>query len=116
LDDLARDATYEIVVTPYNSQGLGPSSVPSTVYVGEAVPTGKPRDLTAEAVSPSEVRLSWKPPPQGQQNGELLGYKVRNFTFLSVLHHQPLSNLDFLRRNWPTCLGKQQRVQETSEF
>jgi len=77
LDDLARDATYEIIVIPYNSQGLGPASPPATVYVGEAVPTGMPRELTAEAVSPTEVRLNWKPPPQGQQNGELLGYKVR---------------------------------------
>ncbi|XP_059483916.1 protein sidekick [Neocloeon triangulifer] len=76
LDDLLRDNTYEIIVIPYNSQGLGPASTPATVYVGEAVPTGKPRDITAEAVSPTEVHLSWKPPPQGQQNGELLGYKI----------------------------------------
>ena len=41
LNDLVRDRNYEIVVTPFNSQGPGPSSSPTTVYVGEAVPTGE---------------------------------------------------------------------------
>ncbi|CAB3378147.1 Hypothetical predicted protein [Cloeon dipterum] len=76
LDNLQKDVTYEFIVIPFNSQGMGPASTPATVYVGEAVPTGKPRDLKAEAVSPTEVRLNWKPPPQGQQNGDLLGYKI----------------------------------------
>ena len=40
LNDLVRDRNYEIIVTPFNSQGSGPSSSPVTVYVGEAVPTG----------------------------------------------------------------------------
>ena len=40
LNDLVRDRNYEIVITPFNSQGSGPSSSPVTVYVGEAVPTG----------------------------------------------------------------------------
>lgn len=45
LNDLVRDRNYEIVVTPFNSQGPGPSSSPTTVYVGEAVPTGNKRQL-----------------------------------------------------------------------
>ncbi|KAK7791911.1 hypothetical protein R5R35_005428 [Gryllus longicercus] len=76
LSDLNRDRTYEIVVVPVNSQGSGPSSPPATVYVGEAVPTGKPQNVTADPVSPTEVRLQWKPPSQSQQNGDLLGYKI----------------------------------------
>ena len=40
LNDLVRDRNYEVIVTPFNSQGAGPSSAPTTVYVGEAVPTG----------------------------------------------------------------------------
>lgn len=57
-------------------QGEGPSSPPATVYVGEAVPTGQPLDVKAESVSSTEVRLSWRPPQQVDQNGDLLGYKV----------------------------------------
>lgn len=73
---MTKDRNYEIVVVPYNSQGNGPSSPPMTVYVGEAVPTGQPRNVEAEAVSATEVRLKWLPPQQNQQNGDLLGYKV----------------------------------------
>lgn len=81
LKELQQDKNYEIVVLPFNSQGEGPASPPSTVYVGEAVPTGEPRGLEGEAVSSTEVRLRWKPPQQHMQNGELLGYKVSFFKF-----------------------------------
>lgn len=76
LSELTRDRNYEIVVVPFNSQGSGPPSPPVAVYVGEAVPTGQPRSVVAEPVSPTEVRLRWQPPQQKEQNGDLLGYKV----------------------------------------
>ena len=76
LNDLVRDRNSEILVTPFNSQGPGPSSSPVTVYVGEAVPTGEPREVQALAVSSTEVRLNWVPPLASQQNGDLLGYKI----------------------------------------
>ena len=67
LEDLAIAKNYEIVVIPFNSQGLGPASRPVTVYVGEAVPTGSPQNVRATPVSPTEVRLSWNPPQTDQQ-------------------------------------------------
>jgi len=76
LNELIRNKNYEITVIPYNSQGLGPASRPVVVYVGEAVPTGAPRSVKAEAVSPTEVRISWQPPEVDSQNGDLLGYKI----------------------------------------
>ena len=76
LEDLEIGKTYEILVIPYNTQGLGPSSSPISVYVGEAVPTGAPRSIRANAVSPTEIRVSWKPPKADEQNGDLLGYKI----------------------------------------
>lgn len=76
LTELTRDRNYEIVVVGYNSQGSGPPSVPVAVYVGEAVPTGQPRGVTAQPVSSTEVRLRWQAPQQKEQNGDLLGYKV----------------------------------------
>ncbi len=76
LEDLAIGKHYEIIVRPYNRQGRGPPSTPVPVYVGEAVPTGAPRNLHAVAVSATEVRLSWLPPQADQQNGDLLGYKI----------------------------------------
>nr|XP_018910641.1 PREDICTED: protein sidekick isoform X1 [Bemisia tabaci] len=76
LTDLSRDRNYEIIVVPFNSQGSGPPSPPVAVYVGEAVPTGEPREVEALSVSATEVRLKWLPPQQSQQNGDLLGYKI----------------------------------------
>lgn len=76
LEDLAIAKNYEIVVIPFNSQGLGPASRPVSVYVGEAVPTGAPQNVRAQAVSPTEVRLTWDAPQAEQQNGDLLGYKI----------------------------------------
>ena len=80
LEDLTIGKNYEIIVIPFNSQGSGPGSRPVSVYVGEAVPTGAPRDVKAEAVSPTEVRLSWRAPKADQQNGDLLGYKIYYYT------------------------------------
>ena len=76
LEGLTRDRNHEVVVLAFNSQGAGPPSPPVTVYVGEAVPTGEPRSVEAEPLSPTEVRLKWTAPVQSQQNGDLLGYKV----------------------------------------
>ena len=76
LEDLVIGKNYEIVVMGFNSQGTGPASSPVAVYVGEAVPTGAPRNIQAQAVSPTEVRLSWEAPQTDQQNGDLLGYKI----------------------------------------
>jgi len=57
LKDLMQDQNYEIVVFPFNSQGLGPpSSPPIAIYVGEAVPTGEPQEFEGAAVSSTEVR------------------------------------------------------------
>ncbi|XP_058815648.1 protein sidekick isoform X3 [Topomyia yanbarensis] len=76
LKDLTQDRNYEIIVQPFNSQGVGPPTPPVAVYVGEAVPTGEPRGIEGAPVSSTEVRLRWKAPQQSMQNGELLGYKI----------------------------------------
>ncbi len=87
LKDLIQDVNHEIVIYPFNKQGLGPASLPLTVYVGEAVPTGEPQNFEAVAVSSTEVRLKWKAPNLNDQNGELLGYKI---FFLVTDSPQPL--------------------------
>lgn len=76
LTELTRDKNYEISVVPFNSRGEGEPSPPVTVYVGEAVPTGEPRELRVSSVSSTEIQIEWKAPFQNQQNGDLLGYKI----------------------------------------
>lgn len=76
LDDLQRDRMYEVRVRAFNGRGLGPASRPVTVYVGEAVPTGRPQKVRATASSSTELSVAWEPPPEDQRNGQLLGYKI----------------------------------------
>ncbi|XP_014223021.1 protein sidekick isoform X2 [Trichogramma pretiosum] len=76
LTNLDEDKNYEVFVVPFNSEGEGPQSLPVTVYVGEAIPTGEPQEVTAKSVSSTEVVLKWKPPQVNMQNGQLLGYKI----------------------------------------
>lgn len=76
LEGLQRDRIYEVRVVATNGQGDGPASRPVSVYVGEAVPTGYPRQVRLDAPSPTEVAVSWAPPPEDERNGELLGYKI----------------------------------------
>lgn len=92
LTDLALDRNYEIGVCAVNSQGAGPSGTPAVVWVGEAVPTAPPRDVTADPLSPTEVMLKWKPPLLAQQNGDLLGYKV-TMQSLMFLDYDSTENL-----------------------
>uniref|UniRef100_T1JF76 Protein sidekick n=1 Tax=Strigamia maritima TaxID=126957 RepID=T1JF76_STRMM len=76
LSDLTRDQNYEFVVVAFNNQGEGPRSKPQTAYVGEAVPTGQPVVIEAKASSATDILVVWKPPPENQLNGELMGYKL----------------------------------------
>ncbi|PRD32242.1 UNVERIFIED_CONTAM: sdk [Trichonephila clavipes] len=76
LHQLERDRVYEIRVYAYNSRGDSLPSHPVQVFVGEAVPTGEPREIRVEATSSTELKVSWKPPPPALQNGDLLGYKI----------------------------------------
>ncbi|XP_076305612.1 sidekick cell adhesion molecule isoform X1 [Tachypleus tridentatus] len=76
IDNLEQDKIYEVKVYAYNNQGSGPSSQPVTIYVGEAVPTGSPQDVKVSVLSSTEIEVSWKPPLEAKQNGDLLGYKI----------------------------------------
>lgn len=54
------DTNYEVLVVAYNAQGESPPSAPITVYVGEAVPTGHPKNVQAEALSSTEIKITWE--------------------------------------------------------
>jgi protein sidekick len=58
-------------------------SPPVTVYVGEAVPTGMPLKVNATPISPTELQVRWTPPQSSMQNGDLLGYKVKQIIYLN---------------------------------
>ncbi|XP_027197018.2 sidekick cell adhesion molecule [Dermatophagoides pteronyssinus] len=76
IDNLEKDQHYEIRVIAFNGQGDGPSTKPKVVYVGEAVPTGEPLEIRAEPLSSTEIKVTWQPPDQSKQNGQIMGYKI----------------------------------------
>lgn len=50
------------------------------------VPTVAPENVTVEAMSSSRILVTWGPVPEPEQNGNILGYKVRIcFVFLYSL-------------------------------
>ncbi|KAG8228350.1 hypothetical protein J437_LFUL006801 [Ladona fulva] len=72
-----RPATlYRFRVVAANELGAGePSEVVVVRTEGEA-PASPPRSLSADALSSTEIRATWAPPPMELWNGDILGYYV----------------------------------------
>ncbi|MCL7959129.1 MAG: fibronectin type III domain-containing protein, partial [marine benthic group bacterium] len=71
---LQRDTQYSYKVTAVNSQGdEGAPAGPFQVRTPPPSPPGAPRDLSADALSPTEVALDWRPP---QDDDDVEGYRV----------------------------------------
>ena len=66
-----------------------------------AVPSGSPQDIQVEAQDSRSLLLSWSPPPAGERNGDIVGYKI-NLTEEETGHTshylttQPFLSLDSL--------------------
>lgn len=68
------------------------------------VPTAAPENVTVEAMSSSRILVTWGPVPEPEQNGNILGYKVRICIFIfSVYFANKNSPLDELGEMW--CCG-----------
>uniref|UniRef100_A0A3B4UYM2 Sidekick cell adhesion molecule 1 n=1 Tax=Seriola dumerili TaxID=41447 RepID=A0A3B4UYM2_SERDU len=67
---------YHVQIQAFNSIGPGPWSNTVAASTAESVPSGSPMNATAEAVSSTQILLTWSALPQAQKNGVILGYKV----------------------------------------
>ncbi|XP_023273238.1 protein sidekick-1 [Seriola lalandi dorsalis] len=67
---------YHVQIQAFNSIGPGPWSNTVAASTAESVPSGSPMNVTAEAVSSTQILLTWSALPQAQKNGVILGYKV----------------------------------------
>uniref|UniRef100_A0A8D0G947 Sidekick cell adhesion molecule 1 n=1 Tax=Sphenodon punctatus TaxID=8508 RepID=A0A8D0G947_SPHPU len=67
---------YEVIMTAYNIIGESPTSVPVEVFVGEAAPAMAPQNIEVNAVTASQLEITWDPPPLDSQNGNIQGYKI----------------------------------------
>ncbi|XP_005054485.1 PREDICTED: protein sidekick-1 [Ficedula albicollis] len=84
-DRLARECTleglqewteYELQVQAFNAIGAGPWSQPVRGRTRESVPSAPPENVSAEAVSSTQILLTWAAVPESEQNGLILGYKI----------------------------------------
>ncbi|XP_042293989.1 protein sidekick-1 isoform X3 [Sceloporus undulatus] len=76
LTQLKKYKRYEVVMTAYNIVGESPASAPVEVFVGEAAPAMPPQNIQINALSASQLEVTWDPPPVDSQNGNIQGYKV----------------------------------------
>lgn len=55
---------------------LFPLMLSLTCYSWFPVPGAPPRKLEVEAINSTAIRVTWKPPLQGKQHGQIRGYQV----------------------------------------
>ncbi|XP_053738718.1 receptor-type tyrosine-protein phosphatase F isoform X1 [Synchiropus splendidus] len=76
LDDLEKWTEYQVWVRAHTDVGPGPESPPVRMRTKEDVPGAPPRKLEVEALNSTAIRVSWKPPLQLKQHGQIRGYQV----------------------------------------
>ncbi|XP_034653886.1 Down syndrome cell adhesion molecule-like protein Dscam2 isoform X2 [Drosophila subobscura] len=73
---LSPATTYNIRIVAENVIGTSQSSEAVTIITAEEAPSGKPQNIKVEPVNQTTMRVTWKPPPRTEWNGEILGYYV----------------------------------------
>ncbi|KAJ7305928.1 hypothetical protein JRQ81_010294, partial [Phrynocephalus forsythii] len=76
IENLQEWAEYELQIQAFNAIGAGPWSDVVRGRTRESVPSAPPENVSAEAVSSTQILLSWAAVPEPEQNGLILGYKV----------------------------------------
>uniref|UniRef100_A0A7N8XAZ2 Receptor-type tyrosine-protein phosphatase F n=1 Tax=Mastacembelus armatus TaxID=205130 RepID=A0A7N8XAZ2_9TELE len=76
LEGLEKWTEYQVWVRAHTDVGPGPESAPVRMRTKEDVPGAPPRKLEVEAINSTAIRVTWKPPLQGKQHGQIRGYQV----------------------------------------
>jgi hypothetical protein len=74
--DLQENVEYEFFLWAKTSIGQSDPVIAQETTL-EAVPAVAPLNVTAVTLDEMSVTVSWKPPPEIYQNGELTGYSIR---------------------------------------
>ncbi|XP_026732889.1 tyrosine-protein phosphatase Lar isoform X3 [Trichoplusia ni] len=76
LNGLYPNTLYYIWLAARSQRGEGATTPPIAVRTKQYVPGAPPMNVTAVAVSPTAVRVSWQPPPAERANGRIAYYKL----------------------------------------
>lgn len=77
LEDLIVWQNYQIQVAAYNEMGVGVYSSSIYVRTKEGKPASQVRNLKAEAINSTSIKVTWIPPDPQLINGINQGYKVQ---------------------------------------
>ncbi|KAK4813575.1 hypothetical protein QYF61_011804 [Mycteria americana] len=76
IEDLEEWTEYDLQIQAFNAIGAGPWSEVVRGRTRESVPSAPPENVSAEAVSSTQILLTWTAVPESEQNGLVLGYKI----------------------------------------
>ncbi|XP_028968432.1 Down syndrome cell adhesion molecule-like protein 1 homolog [Galendromus occidentalis] len=76
LQDLKPGIAYQVSIVADNAVGSSQPSSAINFTTSEEEPSAAPTDFHVEPKGPHTIRVSWKPPPRDEWNGELRGYYI----------------------------------------
>ncbi|XP_069013951.1 receptor-type tyrosine-protein phosphatase F isoform X14 [Embiotoca jacksoni] len=76
VDGLKPDTLYRFSLAARSEMGLGVYTQPIEVRTAQSMPGAPPRKLEVEAINSTAIRVTWKPPLQVKQHGQIRGYQV----------------------------------------
>ncbi|XP_012286215.1 Down syndrome cell adhesion molecule-like protein Dscam2 isoform X2 [Orussus abietinus] len=68
--------TYHLRIVAENEIGTSDPSDTVTIITAEEAPSGPPSSVRVDALDQHTLKVTWKPPPREDWNGEILGYYV----------------------------------------
>ncbi|XP_076629339.1 cell adhesion molecule Dscam1-like isoform X16 [Colletes latitarsis] len=68
--------TYHLRIVAENEIGASDPSDTVTIITAEEAPGGPPTSVRVDALDQHTLKVTWKPPPREDWNGEILGYYV----------------------------------------
>ncbi|XP_058490424.1 receptor-type tyrosine-protein phosphatase F isoform X7 [Solea solea] len=76
VDGLKPDTSYHFSLAARSEMGLGVYTQPIEARTAQSMPGAPPRKLEVEAINSTAIRVTWKPPLQMKQHGQIRGYQV----------------------------------------
>ncbi|XP_045680287.1 protein sidekick-1 isoform X1 [Phyllostomus hastatus] len=76
VEELEEWTEYELQMQAFNAVGAGPWGEVVRGRTRESVPSAAPENVSAVAVSSTQILLTWASVPEQDQNGLILGYKI----------------------------------------
>ncbi|XP_061834820.1 receptor-type tyrosine-protein phosphatase F isoform X5 [Nerophis lumbriciformis] len=76
VDGLKPNTLYRFSLAARSENGLGVYTQPIEARTAQSMPGAPPRKLEVEVVNSTTIRVTWKPPLQSKQHGQIRGYQV----------------------------------------